>query len=147
MTRSRGMSHMSAIFNFDFQHKSLVYLKCFILIQTLSQSDIWLWRYKHFLKFKNNKKQEFVTSLSLNSKSIFSTSDSFPWSCHICFSRSLQLITQIPLTGNLALLDGCSFDMLPSLIWSISYLQHNSKYVAQFPSWAGIPPGIPAGIT
>ena len=31
-------------------------LKCYILIKTLSQSDIWLQRYEHSLKFKNKEK-------------------------------------------------------------------------------------------
>ena len=62
-----------------FQYISLVHLKCYILIQFPSQSDIWLQRYEHFFEFKNNVKH---TNLSLllacNLKSIFPTSDSFP---------------------------------------------------------------------
>ena len=41
---------------FIFQYKSLVHLKCYILIQTPSQSDIWLRRYEYSFKLKNNVK-------------------------------------------------------------------------------------------
>ena len=75
----KGNEHMSAIFSFDFSNKSLVHLKCYILIQTPSQSDIWLQRYKQFFKLKNNVKHKNLTPLlACNSKSLFPTSDSFP---------------------------------------------------------------------
>ena len=45
-----------------FQFKSLG-LKCYILIQTLSQLDIWLWRYEYSLKFKNNVKHKNLSPL------------------------------------------------------------------------------------
>ena len=62
-----------------FQFKLLVHLKCYILIQTPPQSDIWLQRYEQFFKLKNNIKCKNLSSLlSCNSKSIFLTSDSFP---------------------------------------------------------------------
>ena len=62
-----------------FQFKSLVCLKCYILIQIPSQSDIWLQRYEQFFKFKNNIKHKKLSSLlACNSKSIFPTTDSFP---------------------------------------------------------------------
>ena len=78
------MSHMSAIFNFDFQYKSLVHLKCYILTKIASQLDIWLQRYEQFFIFKNNVKHKNLSPfLTCKSKSIFPTSDSFPWSCHI----------------------------------------------------------------
>ena len=48
-----------------FEYKSLVHLKCYILIQIPSQLDIWLQRYEQFVKFKNNVKQEFITSFIL----------------------------------------------------------------------------------
>ena len=70
---------MSAIFNFDFQYKSLVHLKCYILIQIPSQSDIWFRRYEQFLNFKNSVKHKNLSPLlACNSKSVFPTSDSFP---------------------------------------------------------------------
>ena len=69
-----------------FQYKSLVHLKCYILIQSPSQADIWLQRYKQFFKLKNNVKHNNVLPLlACNSKSIFPTSDSFPMiMSHIC---------------------------------------------------------------
>ena len=61
-----------------FQYKLLVYLKCYILIQTPLQLNICLWRYKQFLKFKNNVKHKNLSLIQdCNSKSIFRTSDSF----------------------------------------------------------------------
>ena len=58
-----------------FPYKSLVHLKCYVLIQTPSQSDIWLWRIyiNNYLKIKNN--------ISLNQYSWHPTHS--PWSCHI----------------------------------------------------------------
>ena len=72
-----------------FKYKPLVHLKCYILIQTLSQSEIWLQRYGHFFEFKNNVKQKNLSPLlACNSKSIFSTSDSFPLiMSHIVYSN------------------------------------------------------------
>ena len=63
-----------------FQYKSPVHLKCYMLIQTPSQSDIWLQRYEQFFKFKNNVKHKIFSPLLAcnSSKSIFPTSDSFP---------------------------------------------------------------------
>ena len=59
--------------------KSLVHLKCNIMIQIPSQSDIWFQRYEQFFNFKNNVKHKNLTPLSAcNSKSIFQTFDSFP---------------------------------------------------------------------
>ena len=79
VTRSRGMSHMLAIFNFDFSIQITCPFKCYILIQSSSQSDIWLQRYEQFFKFKNNVKHKNLSPLSgCNSKSIFPTSNSFP---------------------------------------------------------------------
>ena len=51
VTRSKEMSHMLLMFNLDFQYKLLVHLKCYILFQIPSQSDIWLQRYEPFLEF------------------------------------------------------------------------------------------------
>ena len=62
-----------------FQYETLVHLKCYILIQTPSQSDIWFQRYEQFFNFKINVKHKNLSPLSgCNSKSIFLTSDSFP---------------------------------------------------------------------
>ena len=62
-----------------FQYKSLVHLKCYILIQTPSQLNIWLQRYEQFFKVKNNVKHKNLSPLlACNSKSIYPTSDSFP---------------------------------------------------------------------
>ena len=46
-----------------FQYKSLVHLKCYILFQTPSQSDIWLQRYEQFFTFKNNVKHKNLSPL------------------------------------------------------------------------------------
>ena len=62
-----------------FEYKSLVHLKCYILIQIPSQSDIWLQRYEQFFQFKNNVKHKNLSPLfACNSKSTFPASDSFP---------------------------------------------------------------------
>ena len=62
-----------------FQYKSLVHLKCYILIQIPSQSDMWFLRYEQFFNFRNNVKHKNSSPLlACNSKSIFPTSDSFP---------------------------------------------------------------------
>ena len=37
----KGVSHMLAIFTSVFQYESQVHFKCYILIQTPLQSDIW----------------------------------------------------------------------------------------------------------
>ena len=63
--QSKGMSYMLALFNFDFQHISLVHLKGFILLNTLSQPNVWLQRYEHFLKFTNPVKHKNLSSLSI----------------------------------------------------------------------------------
>ena len=96
VTRSRGMSHMSDIFNFDFQYKSLVHLRCYILIQTPFLLDIWLRRSKHSPKFKNNVKHLFkpVTQNQYSQHLAHS-----PWSCHICkneFSDYCQNMNPFP---------------------------------------------------
>ena len=67
-----------------FQYKSLVHLKCYIFILISLQFDIWFWRYEQFFNFKNNVKHKKSSPLlACISKSIFPTSDSFLWSCHI----------------------------------------------------------------
>ena len=75
-----------------FQYKSLVHLKCYILIQTPSQLNIWLQRYEQFFKVKNNVKHKNLSPLlACNSKSIFPTSDSFPLiMSHISVSRHMH---------------------------------------------------------
>ena len=98
---------------FIFEYKSLVHLKCYILIQIPSQSDIWLQRYEQFFKFKNNVKHTNLSPLlACNSKSIFSTSDSFPvimshiitqYRCGYCMfeyrSQQLQSTLIVPPMG------------------------------------------------
>ena len=58
MTWSRTVSHMSVIVNFEFffHCKSVGYLKCYILIQIPSKSNIWLQTYERSFKFENNVK-------------------------------------------------------------------------------------------
>ena len=71
----------------SFQYKSLKNLKCYILIQIPSQSNIWFRRYEQFFNFKNNVKHKNLSPLlACNSKSIFSTSDSSRLiMSHICY--------------------------------------------------------------
>ena len=60
-TQSKGMSHMSAVFNFILQNKK-AHFKCYMLVHTPSQSDIWLQRYEQLSEAENNiKHNEFVT--------------------------------------------------------------------------------------
>ena len=89
VTRSREWVTCRQYSILIFQYKSLVHLNCYILIQTPSQSDIWLQRYEQFFKFKNNAKHKNLSPLlACNSKSIFPTSDSFPLiKSHICKGR------------------------------------------------------------
>ena len=55
----------------------LITPKCFILIQTLLQLDIWLQSYEELVNAKNNIKQRNLTTVFANiSKSISPTSDS-----------------------------------------------------------------------
>ena len=62
---------------FSFQYKSLVHVKCYILIQIPFQSDTWFQRYGQLFNFKNNVKHKNLSPvLAYNSKSIFRTSDS-----------------------------------------------------------------------
>ena len=56
-------SHVSNIQYLIFQYKSLVHEKCYILIQTPSQSDVWLLRCEHSLKFKNNVRHKNLLPL------------------------------------------------------------------------------------
>ena len=64
---------------FTFQYKSLVHLKCYILIQTASQLDIWLQRYDRFFAvLKQYNMYISIYLLACNFKSIFPPSDSFP---------------------------------------------------------------------
>ena len=82
-----------------FQYKSLVHLKCYILIQTPSQLDTWLQRYEQFFKFKNNVKHKNLSPLSAcNSKSIFPISDSFPLIISHTKTRSEHLLSEITWT-------------------------------------------------
>ena len=78
VTGSREMSHLSAIFNFEFQYNLLAHIKFYILIHTPLQSDIWFKRYEQFFVFQNNVKHGNMSSvLAYNSKSILATSESF----------------------------------------------------------------------
>ena len=74
------MSHMSAIFNFDFFNLSHLHISNATLwSKPYFRLDIWLWRYERFFKFKNNVKHKNLTPIkACNSKSIFPTCDSFP---------------------------------------------------------------------
>ena len=54
VTRSREWVTCRQFSILIFQYISFVHLKCYISIQTPSQSDIWLQRFEHSLKFKNN---------------------------------------------------------------------------------------------
>ena len=57
-----------------FQFKSLVHFPCYILMQTPSQSDIWLQKCDQFFAVQNNVKHKNLLSiLACNSKSIFLT--------------------------------------------------------------------------
>ena len=69
---------------FIFQYKSLVHLKCYILIQTHLNRTSGCRDTYNSLKLLNNVKHANMSPLlDCNSKSIFPTSDSFSWSCHI----------------------------------------------------------------
>ena len=65
-----------------FQHKHLVHLKGYILIQTASQSNIWMQSYEQFTEVPNNVKHKNLSPLfpfnSKKKKSVFATTDSFP---------------------------------------------------------------------
>ena len=61
-----------------FLHHFLVTSKCFNLMQTPLQLDIWLQSYEGFVNAKNNIKQRNLNTVFANiSKTIFPTSDSF----------------------------------------------------------------------
>ena len=78
MTRSRKMSHLSKISISIFWHHFLKTLKCFILMQTLLQLDIWLQSYEGFDYAKNNMKQRNLNTVYANIlKTTSPTSDSF----------------------------------------------------------------------
>ena len=63
----------------SFQYDLLVHFKSYILIQTTLQSEIWFQRYEQFFEFLNNVKHQNLSPLvAYNSKSILTTSDSFP---------------------------------------------------------------------
>ena len=66
-------------------YKPLVHLKCYILIKPHHNRTSGC-RDKHkSLRFLNNEKHyNLQPHLAHNSISIFLTSDSSPWSCHIC---------------------------------------------------------------
>ena len=54
VTRSREMSHISKFSIHIFLHRFLITSKCFILMQTPLQLDIWLQGYEEFVNDKNN---------------------------------------------------------------------------------------------
>ena len=78
VTWSREMSHSSKIYFFIFFHHFIITLKCFILMQTPLQLDIWLQSYEWFINGKNNIKQRNLNTVFANiSKTTSPTSDSF----------------------------------------------------------------------
>ena len=78
VTRSREMSHLSKISISIFLHHFLKISKCFILMQTPLQLDIWLQSYEGFDNAKNKMKQRNLNTVFANiSKTISPTSDSF----------------------------------------------------------------------
>ena len=78
MTRSREISHLSKISISIFLHHFLKTSKCFILMQTPLQLDIWLQSYDGFDNAKNNMKQRNLNTGFANiSKTTSPTSDSF----------------------------------------------------------------------
>ena len=75
VTRSREMSHFPISI---FLHHFLRTSKCFILMQTPLQLDIWLRSYERFDNAKNNIKQRNLNTVFANiSKTTSPTSDSF----------------------------------------------------------------------
>ena len=72
------MSHLSKIQIPIFLHHFHKTSKCFILMQTPLQLDIWLQRYEGFDNAKNNMKQRNFNTVFANiSKTTSPTSDSF----------------------------------------------------------------------
>ena len=72
------MSHLSKSSISIFLHHSLITDKCFILMQTQLQLDIWLQSYEGFVNAKNNIKQkEFEYCFANISKTTSLTSESF----------------------------------------------------------------------
>ena len=79
MTRSRGMNHISVIFNFNFFFQYDPIVQCPIEMGLPSQSDIGCRDMINSLKCKNNTILKHLSPISsCNSKSMFPTSDSFP---------------------------------------------------------------------
>ena len=84
VTWSREMSHLSKISNSFFLHHFLVTSKCFILMQTPLQLDIWLQSYEGFVNAKNNIKQRNSnTVLPISQKQHLRHPTHSSWSCHI----------------------------------------------------------------
>ena len=78
VTWSREMSHLSKMSIPIFLHHFLITAKCFILMQTPLQLDIWLQSYEEFDNAKNNMKQRNLKTVFANiSKTTTPTSDSF----------------------------------------------------------------------
>ena len=78
VTWSREMSHLSKISISIFLHHFLITSKCFILMHTPLQLDIWLQSYEGFDNYKNNIKQRNLNTVFANiSITTFPTSDSF----------------------------------------------------------------------
>ena len=78
VTWSREMSPLSKISIPIFLHQFLLTSKCFILMQTPLQLDIWLQSYEEFDNAKNSIKQRNWNAVFVNiSKPISPTSDSF----------------------------------------------------------------------
>ena len=78
MMWSREMSHLSKISVSIFLHRCLTTLKCFILMQTPFQLDIWLQSYAGFDNAENNIKQRNLNPVFANiSKTTSPISNSF----------------------------------------------------------------------
>ena len=87
------MSHLSKISISIFLHHFLKTSKCFIVIQTPLQLDIWLQSYEGFDNVKNIMKQRNMNNVFANiSKTTSPTSDSF----HLIMSH----IVNFPLPTN-----------------------------------------------
>ena len=74
----KGNESLEENFNFYFLNHLLITSKCFILMQTPLQLDIWLQSYEGFDNFKNSMKQRNLNTVFDNiSKTTSPTSDSF----------------------------------------------------------------------
>ena len=126
VTRSREMSHLSKISISIFLHHFLKTSKCFNLMQTPLQLDIWLQSYEGFDKAKNNMKQRNLNTIYENiSKTTSPTSHSFLLiMSHIYWwdrEFHLRLVVCIQ-TGHFT---GITWDSLPILLVIKEFDQKN----------------------